>query len=45
MHLHCLSRLAFCVRDNDFVTFLQSRPAPDALFERVAAFEQQLDTP
>lgn len=44
-HLHCLSRLAFCVRDDAFVTFLRSRPAPDALYERVAAFEQQLDTP
>ena len=44
-HLHCLSRLAFCVRDDAFVSFLQSRPQPEALFERVAAFEQQLDTP
>ena len=44
-HLHCLSRLAFCVRDNSFVAFLQSRPAPDALLERVASFEQQLDAP
>jgi PTS system nitrogen regulatory IIA component len=44
-HLHCLSRLAFCVRDDGFVTFLRSRPTPDALYERVAAFEQQLDTP
>jgi nitrogen PTS system EIIA component len=43
-HLHCLSRLAFCVRDDGFVTFLQSRPTPDTLYERVAAFEQQLDT-
>lgn len=42
-HLHCLSRLAFCVRDDAFVSFLQSRPAPQALFDRVAAFEQQLD--
>jgi PTS system nitrogen regulatory IIA component len=44
-HLHCLSRLAFCVRDDAFITFLRSRPVPDALYERVAAFEQQLDTP
>jgi PTS system nitrogen regulatory IIA component len=43
-HLHCLSRLAFCVRDDAFVSLLQSRPAPQALYERVAAFEQQLDT-
>lgn len=43
-HLHCLSRLAFCVRDDAFVSFLQTRPEPQALFERVAAFEQQLDT-
>jgi PTS system nitrogen regulatory IIA component len=44
-HLHCLSRLAFCVRDDGFVTFLRSHPTPDALYERVATFEQQLDTP
>lgn len=44
-HLHCLSRLAFCVRDDAFVSFLKSRPEPEALFERVAAFEKQLDTP
>jgi PTS system nitrogen regulatory IIA component len=44
-HLHCLSRLAFCVRDDGFVSFLQSRPAPDALLERVASVEQQLDKP
>lgn len=43
-HLHCMSRLAFCVRDDTFVSFLQTRPEPQALFERVAAFEQQLDT-
>ena len=43
-HLHCLSRLAFCVRDDAFVSLLQSRPAPRALYERVAAFEKQLDT-
>jgi PTS system nitrogen regulatory IIA component len=44
-HLHCLSRLAFCVRNDGFVTFLRSRPTSDALYERVAAFERQLDTP
>jgi nitrogen PTS system EIIA component len=44
-HLHCLSRMAFCVRDDTFVSFLRSRPEPEALYERVAAFEQQLDTP
>jgi PTS system nitrogen regulatory IIA component len=44
-HLHCLSRLAFCVRNDGFVAFLQSRPAPDALLERVASFEKQLDAP
>jgi nitrogen PTS system EIIA component len=43
-HLHCLSRLAFCVRDDAFVTFLRSRPTPQALYEHVAAFEEQLDS-
>ncbi|MDJ0784089.1 MAG: PTS sugar transporter subunit IIA [Desulfosarcinaceae bacterium] len=44
-HLHCLSRLAFCVRDDAFVSFLRSRPAPETLLARVAAFEEQLDAP
>ena len=43
-HLHLLSRLAFCLRDNDFLAFLRRQPEADALFERIAAFEQRLDS-
>jgi PTS system nitrogen regulatory IIA component len=41
-HLHILSRLSFCVRDDSFVAFLRSCPEPQALLSRVAAFEAQL---
>lgn len=41
-HLHILSRLSFCVRDDGFVAFLRSCPEPQALLSRVAAFEAQL---
>ena len=42
-HLHLLSRLAFCLRDNDFLAFLHRQPEADALLERIAAFEKRLD--
>ena len=43
-HLHLLSRLAFCVRDDAFVAFLKSQPQAAALLERIATFERQLET-
>ena len=43
IHLHLLSRLSFCVRDDRFVGFLRSRPEPAALLSRIAEFEQTLD--
>lgn len=42
-HLHLLSRLAFCVRDDSFVEFLKTAPDPDALFSKIAQFEERLD--
>jgi PTS system nitrogen regulatory IIA component len=42
-HLQILSRLSFCVRDDAFVAFLKGRPASDAFFARIAAFEKTLD--
>ncbi|OQY59854.1 MAG: hypothetical protein B6245_04475 [Desulfobacteraceae bacterium 4572_88] len=42
-HLHLLSRLAFCVRNNAFVEFLRTAPDADALLSKVAKFEEQLD--
>ena len=43
LHLHLLSRLSFCVRDNAFVEFLKGAPDPDAFFSKISEFEKQLD--
>lgn len=43
-HLHLLSRLAFCLRDNAFVAFLKASPGSDALLGRIDEFEKHLDT-
>lgn len=43
LHLHLLSRLSFCVRDNTFVEFLKSAPNPDAFFAKIDEFEKKLD--
>ncbi len=43
VHLHLLSRLGHCFRDNAFLSFLQSRPEPEALFEEVQRLEGLLD--
>jgi PTS system nitrogen regulatory IIA component len=42
-HLNLLSRLAFCVRDNGFVSFLETAPDTEALLEKIETFEKQLD--
>jgi PTS system nitrogen regulatory IIA component len=42
-HLHLLSRLSFCMRDDAFVAFLQSIPARDVFFDNIKVFEKQLD--
>lgn len=42
-HLHLLSRLAFCLRDDSFVNFLKTSPDSDAFFKKIADFEKQLD--
>ena len=42
-HLHLLSRLSYCIRDREFVDFLQSRPEESALQSKVAEFEKRLD--
>jgi nitrogen PTS system EIIA component len=41
-HLRLLSRLAFCLRDDTFLTFLRGRPGMDALLDRVGGFERQM---
>jgi PTS system nitrogen regulatory IIA component len=42
-HLNLLSRLAFCVRDDGFVSFLETAPDAEALFSKIETFEKQLD--
>jgi PTS system nitrogen regulatory IIA component len=42
-HLHLLSRLAFCLRNDAFVTFLKSKPDPGKLLEKVEEFENHLE--
>jgi nitrogen PTS system EIIA component len=42
IHLHLLSRLAFCVRDTSFVDFLKQVPIPEELFEKVKNLENAL---
>lgn len=42
-HLHLLSRLAFCVRDDTFVEFLKTSPNADKFFSKISDLEKQLD--
>lgn len=42
-HLHLLSRLAYCVRDDDFVRFLRTAPTAEALLAGIARLEATLD--
>jgi PTS system nitrogen regulatory IIA component len=41
-HLRLLSRLAFCLRDDAFLSFLRGQPEIDVLIERIDGFERQL---
>jgi PTS system nitrogen regulatory IIA component len=42
-HLHLLSRISFCLRDDDFVNLLHGFPSSEVLFEQVGKFERRLD--
>ena len=42
-HLHLLSRLAYCVRDAGFLSFLQTTPRESALIDRIRTFEEEMD--
>ncbi len=42
-HLNLLSRLAFCVRDDTFVSFLKTAPDTEHLLSKIEIYEQQLD--
>jgi PTS system nitrogen regulatory IIA component len=42
IHLRFLSRLAFCLRDDDFSRFLSRYPDKDSLLEKIAECENQV---
>jgi PTS system nitrogen regulatory IIA component len=42
-HLHLLSSLSFCIRNNTFVEFLKTTPDSRAFFSNIADFENQLE--
>lgn len=42
IHLHLLSRLAYCVRDDSFVEFLRDRPESEELLAKVEKLEERL---
>jgi len=43
VHLHLLSKLAFCIRDDEFVRFLQGAPRAERLFSEIGKLERKLD--
>ncbi|MBF0450120.1 MAG: PTS sugar transporter subunit IIA [Candidatus Magnetomorum sp.] len=43
MHLQHLSRLAYCIRDNQFVEFLHTKPDESSFLTRVNDFEKQFE--
>ncbi|MBF0379208.1 MAG: PTS sugar transporter subunit IIA [Desulfamplus sp.] len=43
LHLNLLSRLSFCLRDNDFITFLNQKPDKDLLLSRINEIENSID--
>ena len=42
-HLHLLSRLAYCVRDAGFLSFLKTAPQESELIDRIRRFEKEMD--
>jgi PTS system nitrogen regulatory IIA component len=43
IHLHLLSKLAFCIRDDKFISFLKGAPPADQLFSKITELENRLD--
>jgi PTS system nitrogen regulatory IIA component len=44
LHLHLLSRLAYCLRSDPFADFLKTTPEAKELFTKIAEFEAQLES-
>jgi PTS system nitrogen regulatory IIA component len=45
MHLHLLSRLSYCLRNQEFIGFLKQVPDPDLFLSRMSELEQFMDSP
>jgi len=44
-HLHLLARLSFCLRDEEFIEFLNHTPAPAAFLKKIEELDQRFDAP
>ncbi|MBC2713923.1 MAG: PTS transporter subunit EIIA [Desulfobacteraceae bacterium] len=44
-HLHLLARLSFCLREEEFIKFLNQIPDPAAFFKKIAELDQRFDAP
>ncbi|MCK5313396.1 MAG: PTS sugar transporter subunit IIA [Desulfobacteraceae bacterium] len=42
IHLHVLSTLSFCLRNNAFVSFLKTAPDHGLIFEKIEAFQNEM---
>ena len=42
IHLHILSTISFCLRNNEFVAFLKTAPDHEAIFERIETFQNEM---
>lgn len=42
VHLHLLSRLAFCLRDDGFAKFLEQKPLPEDFMDRIRNLETKV---
>jgi PTS system nitrogen regulatory IIA component len=45
IHLHLLSRLSYCLRNQEFIGFLKQVPDPDLFLSRMSELEQLMDSP
>lgn len=44
-HLHLLARLSFCLRDEEFIQFLNQTPEPLDFFKKIEELDQRFDAP
>lgn len=42
-HLSLLSQISYCLRDDDFICLLDSSPAPELFFKRIAEYQKRLE--